>query len=316
MRKQRLTHLLLRESGGRLARSRSSVLIALRLSFDVLLVSPPPISLLFLFSSFFWRRYLRCRHGMTMMFKFEGKFTFEVEHVVPFISHRVPHKRALAHVGVARINHLQFRFVGGRTPLVAPARPFALDYDAMWHRAIEHWVLVFEGVHIVFELEHSARGVGPHDRMEIDGTRKRCVPMCRITSICIAVDTGIERAHNLHVLIRVEELGVILYLVTCNFFILMMWCLYVLNRVIMFFLSLALGFVLGDLLRQYPPIIGYWNLNLGVLFELRGRHQRGMLQAVGIYQNIRVNAKHPADLAARLVVLGMVDVRLERHSSR
>ena len=53
------THLLLRESGGRLARSRSSVLIALRLSFDVLLVSPPPISLLFLFSSFFWRRYLK-----------------------------------------------------------------------------------------------------------------------------------------------------------------------------------------------------------------------------------------------------------------
>jgi len=45
----------------------------------------------------------------------------------------------------------------------------------------------------------------------------------------IAVDGGIERAHNLHVLIRVEELGVILYLVTCNFFILMMWCLYVLR---------------------------------------------------------------------------------------
>ena len=27
---------------------------------------------------------------MTTMFKFEGKFTSEVEHVVPFISHRVP----------------------------------------------------------------------------------------------------------------------------------------------------------------------------------------------------------------------------------
>jgi len=79
-----------------------------------------------------------------------------------------------------------------------------------------------------------------------------------------------------------------------------------LNRVIMFFLSLALGFVFGDLLRQYPPIIGYWNLNLGVLFQLRGRHQRGMLQAVGIYQNMRLNAKHLADLARGILAMSAV----------
>jgi len=45
----------------------------------------------------------------------------------------------------------------------------------------------------------------------------------------IAFDEGIERAHNLHVLIGVEELGVVLYQVTCNFFILLMWCLYILR---------------------------------------------------------------------------------------
>jgi len=82
-----------------------------------------------------------------------------------------------------------------------------------------------------------------------------------------------------------------------------------LDRVIMFFLSLSLGVVFGDLLCQYPPIIGYWKLNLGILFELRGRHQRGMLQAVGIYQNMRLNSKHLADLARG--ILDMLAVRKE-----
>jgi len=44
-----------------------------------------------------------------------------------------PQKRALALVGVGRVKHLEFRFVEGRTTLVELARPFALDYDAMWH---------------------------------------------------------------------------------------------------------------------------------------------------------------------------------------
>jgi len=60
-------------------------------------------------------------------------------------------------------------------------------HACMYTRAILSWVFVFEGIHIVFELEHSTRGVGPHYRMEIDGTGKRCGPMCRIAPICLRV---------------------------------------------------------------------------------------------------------------------------------